>query len=373
MANTIRLLPDRCNNENILPDAKKAYATIRKLKPTPVQTQIFTGHTGIAEYLHRFKLLQSPSCECDADKIESVWHIILECPRYEVARYDLEHKIETKLENENARNNGEPRKRVEFCHSQRKPSEATSRHRSMNRKRNEETPPTAPTSAPTQNPKRILKTKLQHCARRQRKECYVAQKQQESLGYEQGSGTVHGRKHGKARNRLWKPMGSSVSLSPGLANLINGSTSKTILKRKTFDSLEQLVIEGKVLHKLSESEQATPRVISIDSMSVGYEKAMSKIILKHSSLRETQDRNLGTSCQGPRRNEARSVSESNQLKRRQKPRSERASPRATPETGKNWKLLRAFNAGIATKLKAFTSKSECSTTEDKEKPRHLKR
>ncbi|GBP86160.1 hypothetical protein EVAR_57864_1 [Eumeta japonica] len=57
------------------------------------------------------------------------------------------------------------------------------------------------------NPKRIPKTKLQHCARRQRKECYVAQKQQESLGYEQGSGTVHGRKHGKARNRLWKPMG----------------------------------------------------------------------------------------------------------------------------------------------------------------------
>ncbi|GBP10280.1 hypothetical protein EVAR_77664_1 [Eumeta japonica] len=31
-------------------------------------------------------------------------------PGYEVARYDLEHKIETKLENENARNNGEPRK-----------------------------------------------------------------------------------------------------------------------------------------------------------------------------------------------------------------------------------------------------------------------
>ncbi|GBP96459.1 hypothetical protein EVAR_48122_1 [Eumeta japonica] len=40
---------------------------------------------------------------------------------------------------------------------------------------------------------------------------------------------------------------------------------------------------SKVLHKLSESEQATPRVISIDSMSVGYEKAMSKIIWKHSS------------------------------------------------------------------------------------------
>ncbi|GBP94862.1 hypothetical protein EVAR_85882_1 [Eumeta japonica] len=77
--------------------------------------------------------------------------------------------------------------------------EATSRHRSMNRKRNEETPPTAPTSAPTQNPKRIPKTKLQHCARRQRKECYVAQKQQESLGYEQGEWHCSWTKHGKAR------------------------------------------------------------------------------------------------------------------------------------------------------------------------------
>ncbi|GBP07309.1 hypothetical protein EVAR_92170_1 [Eumeta japonica] len=37
---------------------------------------------------------------------------------------------------------------------------------------------------------------------------------------------------------------SSVSLSPGLANLINSNTSRTSLKRKTFDSLEQLVIEG---------------------------------------------------------------------------------------------------------------------------------
>ncbi|GBP26460.1 hypothetical protein EVAR_85962_1 [Eumeta japonica] len=125
----------------------------KRLMPTMITRKFpILGHTGIAEYLHRFKLLQSPSCECDADKIESVWHIILECPRYEVARYDLEHKIETKLENKNARNNGEPEK-VEFLSFAEKAfREATSRHRSMNRKRNEETPPTAPTPAPTQTP-----------------------------------------------------------------------------------------------------------------------------------------------------------------------------------------------------------------------------
>ncbi|GBP46663.1 hypothetical protein EVAR_86915_1 [Eumeta japonica] len=102
----------------------------------------------------------------------------------------------------------------------------------MNRKRNEETPPTAPTSAPTQNPREseneatTLRTttteRMLRCAETAGKP-----------GIRTRGGTVHGRKHGKARNRLWKPMGkSSVSLSPGLANLINGSTSKTILKGK---------------------------------------------------------------------------------------------------------------------------------------------
>ncbi|GBP96379.1 hypothetical protein EVAR_65709_1 [Eumeta japonica] len=127
----------------------------KRLMPIMIMRKFpYPGHTGIAEYLHRFKLLQSPSCECDADKIESVWHIILECPRYEVARYDLEHKIETKLENQKMHEIMEnPERRVEFLSFAEKAfREATSRHRSMNRKRNEETPPTAPTSAPTQKP-----------------------------------------------------------------------------------------------------------------------------------------------------------------------------------------------------------------------------
>ncbi|GBP94886.1 hypothetical protein EVAR_85907_1 [Eumeta japonica] len=117
------------------------------------------------------------------------------------------------------------------------------------------------------------------------------------------------------------------------------------------------VYPGKVLHKLSESEQATPRVISIDSMSVGYEKAMS-IISKHSSLRETQDRNLGTSCQGPRRNERlERLRKQIQAEKETKPRSEELAREQRSETGKKLEnFFRAFNAGIATKLKAFTSK-----------------
>ncbi|GBP01640.1 hypothetical protein EVAR_90449_1 [Eumeta japonica] len=271
----------------------------QKLKPTPVQTQIFTGHTGIAEYLHRFKLLQSPSCECDADKIESVWHIILECP--------------------------------------------------------------SPNTKPQENPK----TKLQHCARRQRKECYVAQKQQESLGYEQGVALFMD----ENTERLgigFEAHGKRAAFHLGLANLINGTVP---VKEETFDSLEQLVIEGescrmvrtrnkivllftwtedtpfiqasKVLHKLSESEQATPRVISIDSMSVGYEKGNVEDYLGSIAASE-KHKILGTSCQGPRRNERLG-----------------ASPKANPLKG---------DKNRAKEL----AREQRSETEDKEKPRHLK-
>ncbi|GBP10279.1 hypothetical protein EVAR_77663_1 [Eumeta japonica] len=140
--------------------------------------------------------------------------------------------------------------------------------------------------------------KLQHCARRQRKECYVAQKQQESLGYEQGR-VLFMDENTERLGIGFEAMGEQRFTFARTCQPHKRSTSKTIL-RKTFDSLEQLVIEGescrmvrtrnkivllftwtedtpfiqasKVLHKLSESEQATPRVISIDSMSVGYEK-----------------------------------------------------------------------------------------------------
>ncbi|GBP31132.1 hypothetical protein EVAR_77429_1 [Eumeta japonica] len=88
-------------------------------------------------------------------------------PGYEVARYDLEHKIETKLENQKMHEiMGNPEKRVEFLSFAEKAfREATSRRRSMNRKRNKEIPLTAPTPVPTQKPQENLKLQLQHCAR----------------------------------------------------------------------------------------------------------------------------------------------------------------------------------------------------------------
>ncbi|GBP78321.1 hypothetical protein EVAR_52376_1 [Eumeta japonica] len=108
--------------------------------------------------------------------------------------------------NKNARNNGEPEKSGILVIRRESLPEATSRHRSMNRKRNEETPPTAPTSAntkPQENPENEATTLRTTTTERMLRCAETAGKP----GIRTRGGTVHGRKHGKARNRLWKPMG----------------------------------------------------------------------------------------------------------------------------------------------------------------------
>ncbi|CAB3224628.1 unnamed protein product [Arctia plantaginis] len=80
-----------------LPDVEKAYRTVRKIRPTPMQVQALTGHGGIGEYLHRFHLRDNPGCECDPEVSESVWYILTECPRFQADRLDLEHRIDKKI------------------------------------------------------------------------------------------------------------------------------------------------------------------------------------------------------------------------------------------------------------------------------------
>ncbi|XP_063834856.1 uncharacterized protein LOC135084043 [Ostrinia nubilalis] len=50
-----------------LPDAFQAYRFARKVGPTGMLTQILTGHGGFAQYLHRFKCRDNPSCVCDPE------------------------------------------------------------------------------------------------------------------------------------------------------------------------------------------------------------------------------------------------------------------------------------------------------------------
>ncbi|GBP85084.1 hypothetical protein EVAR_51203_1 [Eumeta japonica] len=41
--------------------------------------QTLTGHGGFSQYLHRFKLKDSPYCACDPAKIQDVLHVLEEC------------------------------------------------------------------------------------------------------------------------------------------------------------------------------------------------------------------------------------------------------------------------------------------------------
>ncbi|GBP58488.1 hypothetical protein EVAR_82465_1 [Eumeta japonica] len=40
------------------------------------------GHGGFAQYVHRFKLKDSPYCTCDTAKIQDVLHVLEECPTF---------------------------------------------------------------------------------------------------------------------------------------------------------------------------------------------------------------------------------------------------------------------------------------------------
>ncbi|CAB3252805.1 unnamed protein product [Arctia plantaginis] len=84
-----------------LPDVEKAYGISRRTKPTPLQVQALTGHRGIGTYLHRFQLREDPGCECDSEVDETVWHLLMDCPRFQSDRMDLEHRINKRVSKQN--------------------------------------------------------------------------------------------------------------------------------------------------------------------------------------------------------------------------------------------------------------------------------
>ncbi|XP_037298300.1 uncharacterized protein LOC119190439 [Manduca sexta] len=54
------------------PDAVEAHRVVRRIVLDSELTQVFTGHGGFSEYLHRFKCKESPACLCDPDVQETV-------------------------------------------------------------------------------------------------------------------------------------------------------------------------------------------------------------------------------------------------------------------------------------------------------------
>lgn len=74
-------------------DIRKAKSTLEKMDTNNILTQMFTGHGGFRQYLHRFKLADSPFCVCDDQSEETVVHILAHCPRYGYDRLSCEHRM----------------------------------------------------------------------------------------------------------------------------------------------------------------------------------------------------------------------------------------------------------------------------------------
>ena len=248
---TVRKWQDRYNSSStgsvtktFLPDVSKAHRIILSMGTTPIRTQVLTGHGGIAEYLHRFKLKSSPGCECDDDISESVWHIILECPRFGAARSDLETRLDKKLAKSELQNViTDPKSRPHFLSFAENSFLIASRRNAVSSVPSEQRPPsqtsvnpvpTASTSAQTaptiQVPRRVTDEAFLSCGEdgepglRTRGVALFMDVNSERLGI--GFCNLASRKY--------------VTISPGLAVLLNGSTSRTSMRRKTYDALAEV-------------------------------------------------------------------------------------------------------------------------------------
>ena len=68
------------------------YNEIANRNEAAVIAQLRTGHCGLNRYLHRFKLRNSPYCQCGYGK-ETVEHYLLECRNYREQRKKLREKV----------------------------------------------------------------------------------------------------------------------------------------------------------------------------------------------------------------------------------------------------------------------------------------
>ncbi|XP_052741129.1 putative 115 kDa protein in type-1 retrotransposable element R1DM [Bicyclus anynana] len=99
-ANTISTWQDIYNSEvtgvtsrTFFPNVKQAYKTLDHIKMDNLKAQILTGHGGFKSYLFRFKLAADPFCSCDNATLETIEHLLTECPRFSLLRHDCESKM----------------------------------------------------------------------------------------------------------------------------------------------------------------------------------------------------------------------------------------------------------------------------------------
>lgn len=318
------------------PDVLAAKRTLREAVLTPVHVQVLTGHGGFSAYLHRFHLKDSPSCVCDPGCDETVWHLLFECPRFIQERMELEAKFEIQLGQSTLRTIMErPATRKPFLAFASKVATVAARAnktdvtlRSRNRLPSNQATTTTPstTTFTTQTPTATVAqaTHYQHtvpAVAAATAEATSSQQAPSSMSTTQflscgGDGVPGVRVRGVAlfMNREGEKLGISfcigssraaarIPISPGLAALINGSTTKTTMKGSKYAALPWVEVashrcrlvrfKGKTIALLEWGEDtpftqassllqrireageytaATARTISVDAMVVGGER-----------------------------------------------------------------------------------------------------
>ena len=330
------------------PDVLAAKRTLRDAVLTPVHVQVLTGHGGFSAYLHRFHLKDSPSCVCDPSCDETVWHLLLECPRFCQDRMELEQTIEIQLSQSTLHTiMGRPATRKPFLafaskvasvaaranktppNQNRLPSVPTTeasntRTETQTTITQTATPTTQTTNTATQPTPTPTHTEQQAPAAAAVAAVAAVAVAEASLqsapnimpitqflaGAERGTPGIRLRGVALFMNRDTERLGISfcvgssragarIAISPGLAALINGSTSKTSMRGSKYAALPQVEIathrcrlvrsKGKtiallewreetpfaqassLLQKIRETGEHTAiaaRIISIDAMAV---------------------------------------------------------------------------------------------------------
>ena len=227
--------------KTFLPNVDKAFRIVRGTRLTPLQIQILTGHGGFGEYLHRFQLRSCPGCECDPNISESVWHILLQCPRFQLARYNLECDIQTELTQYNIAEilDGAKTRPKFLQYVETVASTVTRRNSTLVQQPPALTNPNTPTTSQPQskphhtplthtklfNP--LIHAETGHPGIRLRGVALFMDHNSEKVGI-----------------AFCNPLGKkTVQISPGLGALLNGSTSKTTMRQKAYQELPEVMVE----------------------------------------------------------------------------------------------------------------------------------
>ncbi|KAL0812203.1 hypothetical protein ABMA28_009578 [Loxostege sticticalis] len=74
--------------KNLLPTYDNVIEYLKHVTPNFAITQFLTGHGYTKQYLHRFKISATDTCPCDGTTIQNFQHLLEDCPRFAIPRYN---------------------------------------------------------------------------------------------------------------------------------------------------------------------------------------------------------------------------------------------------------------------------------------------